>query len=368
MRGGIPALAFAVVLLVGACDFQLLEPLEVPRWGVSLTIPLINKSYPLIDVVDSSTIFHDTTTQELQIEFRGDLDTTVVDSSFLEVALPAAASPPAINESVNAPNAADFFVVLAETVMVTISLEDLLTDAGFPLPATLPFGIDINIPQFNWNAVAADPVDQQEGPFQIIDTTALVAGNDFIKRFRYVQLSGIALSSRFYTNVISVDFPENIDTVAISLDASPLAVEHLTTALAPNTNDAQTTDLASAQLGSEMAVGIHIVLPTVGPTGTTILANTDPSITLEVILEVGGVDSLAITTDSTSLLPAPPDPLPLPPDIQITEGLLRSAGLPDSVNHLYLSNLGTDLPFDILFQLTFPNFDSLGLGSDPLVI
>ncbi len=148
MRGGIPALAFAVVLLVGACDFQLLEPLEVPRWGISLTIPLINKSYPLIDVVDSSTIFHDTTSQELQIEFRGDLDTTTIDSSFLEVSLPAAASPPPINESVNAPNAADFFTVVAETVTVTISLVDLLTDAGFPVSPNPPF--DVPIPQFNW--------------------------------------------------------------------------------------------------------------------------------------------------------------------------------------------------------------------------
>ncbi len=365
MRGGIPTLTFAVVLLVGACDFQLLEPLEVPRWGISLTIPLINKSYPLIDVVDSSTIFHDTTSQELQIEFRGDLDTTTIDSSFLEVSLPAAASPPPINESVNAPDAADFFVVLAETVTVTISLADLLNDAGFPLPASLPVGFDIGIPQFNWNAVADSPVDQQEGPFQIIDTTALVADNDFIQRFRYVQLDGAALTSRFYTNVISTDFPENIDTVDIALVANPLAVNHLTTALAPNTSDAQTTDLASAQLGSEMAVGIHVVLPTVG-SDPTILANTDPSITLEVILEVGGVDSLAITTARTSLLPSPPDPLPLPGTIEITEGVLRSP-VTAPINQISLSNLGTSLPFDILFQLTFPNFASSPAKADSLI-
>ena len=365
MRGGIPGLVFAVVLLVGACDFQLLEPLEVPRWGISLTIPLINTSYPLIDVVDSSTIFHDTTTQELRIEFRGNLDTTTIDSSFLEVSLPAAATPPPINESVNAPNAADFFVVLAETVSVTISLEELLTDAGFTLPGALPFGLDIPIPQFNWNAVAANPVDQQEGPFQIIDTTVLVAGNDFIKRFRYVQLDGAALTSRFYTNVISTDFPENVDTIEIALDANPLAVSHLTTALAPNTSDAQTTDLAAAQLGSSMAVGIHIVLPQVGSAGTTILANTDPSITLEVILEIGGVDSLAITTARTSLLPSPPDPLPLPADIEIIEGVLRSP-VTAPINQINLSGLGISLPFDILFQLTFPNFASSAAKTDSL--
>ncbi|MCH7520822.1 MAG: hypothetical protein IIB42_03850 [Candidatus Marinimicrobia bacterium] len=114
-----------------------------------------------------------------------------------------------------------------------------------------------------------------------------------------------------------------------------------------------------------MAVGIHIVLPQVGSAGTTILANTDPSITLEVILEIGGVDSLAITTARTSLLPSPPDPLPLPADIEIIEGVLRSSVIAP-INQINLSGLGISLPFDILFQLTFPNFASSAAKTDSL--
>ncbi len=363
-RGLLPPLFLAAMIIVGACDFQLLEPPQLPRWGFSLTIPLINMTYNLSELAESdTTISQDTTTNELQIEFSGALDTTSIDSSFLEVELPAEATLIDINQSVNAPAASDVFTAVAETVQVTIRLADLLEDVGFSV--SLPAGFPVTIPQLYWNSMADSPVDQEEGPYQIIDTTALVDDFEFIKRLRYVELSSTPLANRFYTNVTSDEFPVTIDTVSLTLDANPLFVVHETTALALNTNDAQTSDLASEQLGSTMSIGIHIVVPTVGAGGATIAAETDPGITLEMILAVDGVDSLAITTAQTSLIKDPPDPLALPSEIQITEGVLRS-DVTAPVNQISLFNLGTDLPLDIRFQLTFPNFASTSAKTDSL--
>ena len=74
--------ALAAVLLAGACDFSLLESPAIPKWDIALTMPLINQSYSMAGVVDSSTIFADSASQELQVQFGGELDTTTIDSDF----------------------------------------------------------------------------------------------------------------------------------------------------------------------------------------------------------------------------------------------------------------------------------------------
>lgn len=368
LPGIVPPFLFVLAIFAGACDFQILESPEVPRWGISLTIPLVDTTYSFAGIVDSQTIFQDPATKDLQIEFSGELDTTSIDSSFLEIALPSEATPSPISESVTAPVAADFFTPMAETVLVAIKLSDLLSDAG--VLVSLPSLFDVPISKELWDNMAGSPVDQVEGPYQIIDTTAMLASNNFIKRFRYVELDGTPLSSSFYTNVISDSFPTVIDTVSLALSATPLSVVHETIALATNTNDAQTTDLASEKLGSSMSVGIHVALPPAGAGGVIIKAGTDPGITLEMILEIGGVDSLGITTARTSLIPTPPDPLPLPGDIEINSGVLRT-GVPPSVNEIsydLTTGTGPVPPFDILFQVTFPNFSSTPAGTDSLIL
>ncbi|MEE9466663.1 MAG: hypothetical protein V3W14_13930, partial [Candidatus Neomarinimicrobiota bacterium] len=103
-------------------------------------------------------------------------------------------------------------------------------------------------------------------------------------------------------------------------------------------------------------------------TGDVIIAaGTDPEISFTVILKVGGVDSLAIRTAQVSLMPGAPDPLPLPGDIEIVRGILRS-GVDSPINEITLSNLSNTLPFDINFQLTFPNFASDITGADSLIM
>ena len=155
LRGFIPVLAIGAIILAGACDFQVLEPWDSPRWGVSLTLPLINRTYYLADLAENdTTISTDTLTQELQIEFIGSLDTTQIDSSFLEVQLPSVATSRSISETVDGINASDLLPEdIVETVRIEIALDSLLRAAPLPLfdDVSFPTIIDVVIPQADWN-------------------------------------------------------------------------------------------------------------------------------------------------------------------------------------------------------------------------
>jgi len=367
VRALVPALLLAAMILVGACDLQVLEPWDPPRWGVSLTLPLVNKTYELNELVNDSTIFQDTTTREIQIEFRGQLDTTSIDPEFLEVELPAEATPDPINEVVYTPDAADFFSAVEESITVTIALDSVLQATGQPLFADLSFPapIDVIVPDSVWNNfVSTQSLEQQEGPFELVDTTTLIQDNAFIKRMRYVQLTSTPGASEFATTVISSDFPTSVDSIHLDLSSGPLSVTHETATLAPGNTFTETTDLASEKLGSEISMAFGMVLPAVGA-DVTIPAGDAPQIEFTISLGVGGVDSVAITTERVSLLEDPLEPLPLPEDIQITSGVLRSGELPP-LNQISLSGLSNTMPFDIYFKLTFPNFDSPAAGNDSL--
>ncbi|MBA7618353.1 MAG: hypothetical protein GH143_04410 [Calditrichaeota bacterium] len=119
-------------------------------------------------------------------------------------------------------------------------------------------------------------------------------------------------------------------------------------------------------------MNIHITLPTVTDT-VVIPAGDEPKISLSTRLVVGGVDSLGITTNSVSLLPEPPAPLPLSSDtdIEITSAILETDDPPPGlfsgvVNEMRLKILENTLPFDIRFGLTFPNFASDSTRTDSL--
>ena len=369
LRGLLPAALLAAALMIGACDFQLLESPEMPRWGVSLTIPLINKNYPFTDVADSSVIFEDTSSHELQIEFRGDLDTTSIDSSYLEIILPASATPDPINEVITSPDGASLFSAVAETVQVTIALDSILAATGQPLYAGISFpdSIAVPVPDSVWNNFVANAaIDQIVGPFVLLDTTTLKQDYDFIKSFSYVQLDTSAVNNEFSSTVENKQFPTTVDSIRLQVLSDPLNVVHDTTSLDSGQTFFRATSLASEKLGAEVSMGIRMFLPQVTE-DVVIAAFTDPEILFTIILKVGGVDSLAIRTAEVSLIPGTPDPLPLPGDIEIVRGVLRS-GVDSPINEISLSNLSNTLPFDINFQLTFPNFASDITGTDSLIM
>ncbi|MCK4578304.1 MAG: hypothetical protein KAU50_05910, partial [Candidatus Marinimicrobia bacterium] len=215
-------------------------------------------------------------------------------------------------------------------------------------------------------------LDQEAGPFQVLDTASLASAVTFIKQVRYVQLLADPGVSEFATSVIN-DFPTAIDSVSIelfSLDpaADTLLYEsHDTTGLGSGDTYADTTDLASGKLGASLSMVIGLALPTADTT-VTVLADTDPKIEITIGLVVGGVDSLAITTAQSAMdLDVSPPPVELPEDIQIIRGLLKDTVMVDPVNEVSLSGLRNRLPFDIDLQIIFPNFSSDSLGSDSLV-
>jgi len=357
------------MIIVGACDFQLLEPPELPRWGFSLTVPLINMTYNLSELAESdTTISQDTTSKELQIEFSGTLDTTKIDSSLLEVELPAEASRIDINESVNGIKADDFFSPVSEEIQVTLELDSLLRkfnpilfgSVEFPAGDTLP------ILESVWNDnVAGQSLDSEED-FEVFDAALALQDNAFIKAIRYVQLSNTA-TSEFITRVGTPDFPTNVDSILIEASSgSYFNVVHDTTTLPPDGIFYRVSNLQSDSLGSDIVLALRLEMPAV--TGDVIIpAGDDPRIEFTITITVGGLDSLAITTAETSLIEDPPEPLPLPSDIQISRGQLRDP-VTAPINRISIADLGTSLPFDIRFQLSFPNFDSLGLGTDMLTL
>lgn len=353
--------------MTGACEIQVLEPWDPPRWGVSLTLPLINTTYELGGLVNDSTIFQDTTSNEIQIEFSGELDTTSISPTFLEVILPPSASPDPISEIVNTPDAGDFFSAVEESITVTISLDSLLRSTGQPefQDVAFPSGIPVVVPQVIWNNFLADTtIEQQEGPYELIDTTALTEDNPFIKRIRYLQLSSTPGESEFATSVVNTDFPTSVDSIHLDLSSGPLSVSHETASLTAGNTFAETTDLASERLGSDLTMGFGMRLPTAA-SDIVIPAGDTPRLDFTIRLSVGGVDSLAITTARVPLVEDPLEPLPLPTDIQIKEGVLRDT-TSSEVNYISVADLSNTLPFDIYFQLTFPNFDSPTAGVDSL--
>ncbi len=366
----LPPLFLAALIIAGACDFQLLESPELPRWGVSLTIPLVNRTYSLSELVNDSTIFEsDTTNREIQIEFSGALDTTRIDSSLLEVELPASATTQTISETVDGISAGDLITMpVEENVQIVIELDQLLRDAPLVLfdSVSFPSLVDVTIPQSNWDDyVASETIDENEGPFQIIDTSTAFQDIPFIQRMRYLRLDDTPYSSKFHTTVENIGFPTSIDSIRLSLaSGSLLSVTHQKNSLAKDATYNDSTDLAAEKLGSDVGFGLSVRLPqAVGD--VTIYAGDSAKIAITIGITIGGVDSLAITTARASILPDAPDPLPLPEDIAISSGVLRSA-VTSPINEVSLNGLANTLPFDILFGLTFPNFTSTPAGTDSL--
>ena len=368
------------VLAAAGCDFQLLEPFALPKWDVSLTMPLVSQTYKLESLAENdTTISQDTTrtylgeiSNEIQIEFRGQLDTTSIDSTFLEVALPAGAAPAPIFEEFDAPDANSFFSPVTESFTVTIALDSLLESTGEPDFAGLsfphPLGIDFPIDSSVWNAIVTvppvSPITESPPAVQVLDTTTLLAGNPIVKRINYIQLSSAGGVNKFTSSVENSDFPTSIDSVRLQLVSGPLTVTHSAPTVASGSTFTDSTDLASARLGTDLAISVGMQLPRA--TGTVIVsAGTDPEIRVRILLAVAGVDSVGIRTKDTSLVPITPEPLPLPADVQIVSGQLRS-GEAYPINTISLTGLRNTLPFDIDFGLTFPNFSSDSLGSDSL--
>lgn len=364
----LPAFLLASMIFAGACDFQVLEPWDPPRWGISLTLPLINQKYNLSELVENdTTIRRDTTTHELQIEFAGTLDTTKIDSSFLEVTLPAEASRIDINQSSPGVDAS-FFSGISKEVQIILELDSLLRNIHPILFDTVDFpaGYDFTILQSVWNDFVAGEALENDEAFVLFNEDSLVQANEFIKAIRYTQLSATEVSE-FTTRVTTPDFPTNVDSILIAATSGfYFDIKHDTTTLPPDGDFYRNSNMQSDSLGSDIELALRVKLPTAA-SDVEILAGEDPRIEFTIGVTVGGLDSLAITTAETSLLDEPPDPLPLPSNIQINEGRLRSNVLPP-INQISIDNLGTSLPFDIRFQLVFPNFDSLGLGEKSLTM
>jgi hypothetical protein len=334
-------------------------------------MPLLNRTYNLAELVENdTTIRHDTTTNELQIEFSGTLDTTQIDSSYLEVTLPSGTARININEALDEGiNANDFFDEVSEEVRIILKLDSLLRtfDPNNFGSLDFPSGTPVPIPQSIWNDNIAGRALQSEEEFEVFNETSVLQDNAFIQAVRYVQLSDTA-TSEFATRVETPDFPTNLDSILISaISGSYFQVIHDTTTVPPDGDFYRVSNLQSDSLGSDLALALGMKLSTV--TGDLLIpAGTDPRIEITISISVGGLDSLAITTAQSSLIDEPPDPVTFPSEIQITEGRLR-AGVIAPINQISLGNLGTTLPFDLQFRLSFPNFDSLGTdGTNPLIL
>ncbi|UCD39139.1 MAG: hypothetical protein JSW54_06570 [Fidelibacterota bacterium] len=370
VRGLAPVTALIILIVAGACEFQVLEPWDPPRWGVSITLPLINRTYSLAGLAENdTTISEDATSRELQIDFPGKLDTTTIDSSILEVTLPSAASRTDINEPADAPDADDFFEPVDREVEVVIALDSLLREFNPILFGDVDFPADADFPILRsvWDANVAGQALDSEEDFEVFDADSVLDQNDFIQAIRYVQLSDTA-TSEFITRIATPQFPTNVDSIRIAATSGDyFNIQQDTTTLPPNGVFRRVSDMRSDSLGSDMSLALRMVMPPADEDTIKILANTDPRVEITMNFRVGGLDSLAISTAETPLIEEPPDPLPLPGDIQIIEGELRDPVVAP-INQISIADLGTSLPFDLEFQLSFPNFDSLGDGQNVLTL
>ncbi|MCH7938869.1 MAG: hypothetical protein IID13_03870 [Candidatus Marinimicrobia bacterium] len=367
IRAVLPGALLAVAILVGACDFKLLESPEMPRWGVSITLPLINQNYPFSGVPNDSTIFEGDSLV-LQIEFSDTLQRTSLDASYLFIEVSQSET---ISQSENAPDGNTFADTVNESITVVFALDSLLNVAGMPVSLPSPFPVPITMDTWN-TLVNSVNLDQQVGPFPVFDTTAITNSISFIKRVRYVQLSSDPGLSEFTTTVVN-NFPTAIESVSMELFSLGAAADtllyrsHATTNLSSGDTFSRNSDLKSGKLGGSLSMVIAMALPLVTET-VIIPADSTPKITITIGLGVGAgaIDSVAVTTANTPLnLDVTPPPMQLPSDVQITRGRLESGMIPP-VNEITLSGLRNRLPFDIDLEIIFPNFSSDSLGSDSL--
>ncbi|MEE9162336.1 MAG: hypothetical protein V3U35_05130, partial [Candidatus Neomarinimicrobiota bacterium] len=162
------AVGAGALLVAAGCDFQLLEPLAIPKWDVSLTMPLFSETYRLESLAENdTTISRDTTTNEIQIEFTDDLEKTEIDSSLLEIELPAEATTQSIEQTVDGIDASDLFSPVEESIQVVIALDSLLRAAPLPIfdSITFPSLLPVIIPDSIWNThLASQAFDESQGP------------------------------------------------------------------------------------------------------------------------------------------------------------------------------------------------------------
>ncbi len=364
-RGVLPGALLAVAILVGACDFKLLESPEMPRWGVSITLPLINQNYPFTNVADSVTIFEDSASNELQIEFSDSLQKTTISGSYLYVDLPASAeNPDPVNMSVDAPTASGF-TALEETVTVVIALDEMLASSGSFPGLTFPQLIDFNIDSSTWNKILTlppvSPMEQSVDSIEAVNVNDLLPPGGIIKDVRFVVLSDSGGVNKFISSVTNRDFPTRVDSIRIQLSSNPLDVTHSRATLNPGETYYDSTDLKSRRMGTEFSFGVRMLLPRVNTADVTIAANTDPAIELTIRLGVAGLDSLGVTTADTTLDPGDLPSLALPTDVMITEGVFKDT-TDANLNRILLSGLWSTFPFEMEFQVLFPNFANTSTG------
>ena len=363
-RGVLPGALLAAAILVGACDFKLLESPEMPRWGVSITLPLINQNYPFTNVANNNTIFEDTTSKELQIEFSDTLQKTTISGSYLYVDLPASAErPDPVNMSVDAPSASDF-EPQDTTINVTFALDELLASGPYPgleFPQGSPFYIDST----TWNNIVVQPpvspMELDVGPVELVDVNALLPPEGIIREVNFMVLSDSGGINKFVTSVENLGFPTSVDSISIQLSSDPLDITHSRATLNPGETYYDSTDLKSRRMGTELSFGIRMELPKVTTPQVTIASGTDPAIILSLTLGVGGLDSLGVTTADTTLDPGELPSLALPADVMITEGVFKDTTDAD-LNRILLSGLWSTFPFEMQFQVLFPNFANISTG------
>ncbi len=363
--GVLPGALLAAAILVGACDFKLLESPEMPHWGVSITLPLINKNYPFTNVADSITIFEDTTSKELQIEFSDTLQKTTIGGDYLYVDLPVSAeNPDPVNVSVDAPSASDF-EPQDTTINVTFALDELLASGPYP-GLSFPQDNDFSIDSTTWNTKIVlppvSPMEQDVGPLELVDVNSMLPPGGIIKEVNFMVLSDEGGINKFVTSVENQGFPTSVDSISIQLSSDPLETTHFRATLDPDSTYYDSTDLKSQRMGTELAFGIRMELPKVTTPFVTIAGGTDPAILLSLTLGIGGLDSLGVTTADTTLDPGELPSLSLPADIMITKGIFKDT-LDANLNRILLSGLWSTYPFEMEFQVLFPNFANRSTGN-----
>ena len=167
--------------------------------------------------------------------------------------------------------------------------------------------------------------------------------------------------NKFISSVFNRDFPTRVDSISISLVSGPLDITHSQATLDPGDTFYDSTDLKSRRMGTEFSFGIRMLLPRVKTALVTIAAETDPAIELTLRLGVGGLDSLGVTTADTTLDPGDLPSLALPADVQITEGVFKDT-TDANLNRIILSGLWSTFPFEMQFQVIFPNFANISTG------
>lgn len=348
-------LAGGLVILSTRCDFQSPADFKLPTWFVDLAFPLVQKRYPLGNMVDNKQIFATADSTGMQLIFEGSLPDTSIDPAFLQVEVNQDiqySQDPVLSPSLT--------ILVDTTINIPVPIAPggvLVNTAGSQF--SVPSDQDQNILASAWNTIAAAFDTTIEITISLPQIESSDLPFDFSVDAILIQDDSGTDSSLFSSSIQNNGLPTAIEDIQFRLlsdhrtPADTLA-SHTRAALAKDSTFTEQTLIGGDSLGTAIQMTIAFGLDQTNAAILTINQGDSVQVNLALRLRIAGVDEAVVQIAETAL-PVELPPVDFPSDIEVYNGQFET-GTGFGVNQIKVSNLKSTFPFAVDFYLNFRNF------------